>query len=296
MSTLYIVATPIGNLSDTSGRAIEVLGSVDGVLAEDTRRTKILMDHFELRVPLTSLHEHNEASRIAGIVDRLNSGQRLALVSDAGTPLVSDPGERLVRTVVEAGHDVVPVPGPSAILTALVAAGFPTVPFTFYGFVPRKKGPRVDLLERIVGAGETSVVFESPERLGALLNDLGELAGEERPVVVAREMTKIHEEFFRGTMGDAARYYAERRPRGEITVVVSPNVEEENQQRIDEAAARALAQALLAEGLTPSRAAREVSSRLKIAKNMAYEIVHSIPGDDDPASEEESSLSGEESS
>jgi 16S rRNA (cytidine1402-2'-O)-methyltransferase len=289
MSILYIVATPIGNLSDTSGRAIEVLGSVDGVLAEDTRRTRVLMDHFELRAPLTSLHEHNEASRIAGIVDRLNSGQRLALVSDAGTPLVSDPGERLVRAVVEAGHDVVPIPGPSAILTALVGAGFPTVPFTFHGFLPRKKGPRRELLERIVGAGETSVVFEAPERLGALLRDLGELADEHRQVVVAREMTKIHEEFFRGTMVDAARYYGERTPRGEITVVVSPKAEEEIEQRVDAAAARALAQALLAEGLTPSRAAREVSTRLRISKNMAYEIVHSLPDDGNAVIEGESS-------
>ena len=288
MSTLYVVATPIGNLSDTSGRAIDILGSVDGVLAEDTRRTKILMDHFELRTPLTSLHEHNEASRISGILARLDSGQRLALVSDAGTPLVSDPGERLVRTVVEAGHDVVPIPGPSAILSALVGAGFATVPFTFHGFLPRKKGPRRALLERIVEASETSVVFEAPDRLKALLLDLTELADDERQVVVAREMTKIHEEFFRGTMGDAARYYGERRPRGEITVVVSPKAERVDGERIDAAAAKALAQALLAEGLTPSRAAREVASRLKIAKNMAYDVVQALQGDE-PGQEEESS-------
>ena len=279
MSTLYVVATPIGNLSDTSGRAIEILGSVDGVLAEDTRRTKILMDHFELRTPLTSLHEHNEASRISGVLERLASGERLALVSDAGTPLVSDPGERLVRTVAKAGHDVVPIPGPSAILSALVGAGFPTVPFTFHGFLPRKKGPRRSLLERIVGASETSVVFEAPDRLNALLGDLAELASEDRQVVVAREMTKIHEEFFRGTMQEAVRYYRERRPRGEITVVVSPSAAPGGGERIDVAAGKALAQALLSEGLTPSRAAREVASRLKIAKNMAYDIVHSLPGD-----------------
>ena len=287
MSTLYIVATPIGNLSDTSERALEVLGSVDGVLAEDTRRTKVLMDHFDLHTPLTSLHEHNEASRIGHVLDRLNAGQRLALVSDAGTPLVSDPGERLVRTVVEVGHDVVPIPGPSAILTALVGAGFPTVPFTFHGFVPRKKGPRGDLLERIVASRETSVVFEAPDRIRELLSDLRELAEEERQVVVAREMTKIHEEFFRGTMADAASYYAERTPRGEITLVVSPRVGEETEQRIDAAAARALGQALLAEGLTPSRAAREVSSRLGIAKNVAYEIVHSLSERDDSVIGEE---------
>ncbi len=289
MSTFYIVATPIGNLSDASLRAIEVLGSVDVVLAEDTRRTTVLMDHFDLHTPLASLHQHNEASRIPGVLDRLDAGQRLALVSDAGTPLLSDPGERLVRSVMEAGHDVVPIPGPSAVLTALVGAGFPTVPFTFHGFVPRKKGPRRELLERIVGARQTSVVFEAPDRLGALLTDLGELAGEGRQVVVAREMTKIHEEFFRGTMGDAACCYAEHPPRGEITVVVAPAAREDWETRVDEAAARALARALLAEGMTPSRAAREVSSRLRVAKNMAYEIVHSLPAADDPVKEGEPS-------
>lgn len=277
MSTLYVVATPIGNLSDTSSRALEVLGSVDAVLAEDTRRTTVLMNHFDLHTPLTPLHGHNEASRIQGVLARLNAGQRLALVSDAGTPLLSDPGERLVRRVMGSGHDVVPVPGPSAILAALVGAGFPTVPFTFHGFVPRKKGLRRALLERIARSRATSVAFEAPDRLPSLLSDLGELAGVARQVVVAREMTKIHEEFFRGTMGEAARYYAERPPRGEITVVVSPSAHQESEARIDRAAAEALATALLAEGMTPSRAAREVSSRLRVAKNMAYDIVHSLP-------------------
>ena len=147
MSTLYIVPTPIGNLSDISGRALEILSSVDVVLAEDTRRTKILMDHFDINTSLTSLHDHNEVSRIDGIIDLLNSGNSLALVSDAGTPLLSDPGAQLVSSVVEAGHEVIPIPGPSAILTALVGAGFPPVPFTFHGFVPKKKKTRNELLE-----------------------------------------------------------------------------------------------------------------------------------------------------
>ena len=277
MSKLYVVATPIGNLSDTSARAAAVLGAVDRVLAEDTRRTRVLLDHLNVHAPLTSLHEHNEASRAAGIVDRLNEGQELALVSDAGTPLLSDPGERLIQAVLGAGHTVVPVPGPSAILTALVGAGFPTVPFTFHGFVPRKGALRASLLERIARASETSVVFESPRRLEGLLADLRDVAGDTRRVVVAREMTKIHEEFFRGTMAEAGSYYAEHPARGEVTVVVSPVAENETRKRVDEAAAQVLAQALLAEGLTPSRAAREVSARLGIAKNAAYEIVHALP-------------------
>jgi len=278
MSTLYIVATPIGNLSDASARSIEILGAVHGILTEDTRRTRKLLARFDLRTSLTSLHEHNEASRIPRVVARLHGGEDLALVSDAGTPLLSDPGERLVRAVLDAGHTVVPVPGPSAILSALTGAGFSTVPFIFHGFVPRKGKLRQAMLEQVAGALETSVVFESPERVAALLQDLVGLVADDRQVVVAREMTKIHEEFYRGTMAKAACYYAENKARGEVTLVVSPRPPAEGRESVDEAAARALARALLDEGLTLSRAAREVSSRLGIAKNAAYEIVHSIEG------------------
>ena len=290
MSTLYIVATPIGNLSDASTRSIEVLGAVDDILAEDTRRTRKLLARFDLATSLTSLHEHNEASRIPRVVARLDAGKDLALVSDAGTPLLSDPGERLVRAVLDAGHAVVPVPGPSAILSALMGAGFPTVPFIFHGFVLRKGKQRQVMLDQIVAGPETSVVFESPERVATLLQDLKELVSEDRQVVVAREMTKIHEEFFRGTMAEAARYYAENKARGEVTVVVSPRSPAEGRERVDEAAARALARALLDEGLTPSRAAREVSSRLGIAKNAAYEIVHSFEDNSEESGKSEESV------
>ena len=278
MSTLYIVATPIGNLSDASARSIEVLGAVDGILAEDTRRTQKLLARFDLPTSLTSLHEHNEASRIPRVMARLDGGDNLALVSDAGTPLLSDPGERLVRAVLDAGHTVVPVPGPSAILSALMGAGFPTVPFIFHGFVPKKGNRRQAMLKQVAAAPETSVVFESPERVAVLLEELVTLVAADRQVVVAREMTKIHEEFYRGTMAEAARYYAENKARGEVTLVVSPRPPAEGRESVDEAAARALARALLDEGFTLSRAAREVSSRLSIAKNAAYEIVHSIEG------------------
>jgi 16S rRNA (cytidine1402-2'-O)-methyltransferase len=279
MSTLYIVATPIGNLSDASARSIEILGAVDGILAEDTRRTRKLLERFLLRTSLTSLHEHNEASRIPRVVARLNAGETLALVSDAGAPLVSDPGERLVRAVLDAGHDVVPVPGPSAVITALMGAGFPTIPFVFHGFVPRKTKDRRNLLEELASAEHTSVVFESPERLSHLLKDLMALAADDRQVVVAREMTKIHEEFFRGTTAEAARYYEENKARGEVTVVISPRSPAERGERVDEVAAQALARALFEEGLTPSRAAREVSTRLGIRKNVAYDIVQAVVGD-----------------
>ena len=210
MSTLYIVATPIGNLSDASARSIEVLGAVDGILAEDTRRTRKLLDRYDLRTSLTSLHEHNETSRIPRVVTRLDAGENLALVCDAGTPLLSDPGERLVGAVLDGGHIVTPVPGPSAILSALVGAGFPTVPFIFHGFVPRKGKPRQGMLEQIAAAPETSVVFESPERVAALLQALVALVADDRQVVVAREMTKIHEEFFREQWWSRALLRAEQ--------------------------------------------------------------------------------------
>ena len=222
MSTLYIVATPIGNLSDASARSIEILGAVDGILAEDTRRTRKLLARFDLPTSLTSLHEHNERPAFREWWRGWMAAKNLALVSDAGTPLLSDPGERLVRAVLDAGHTVVPVPGPSAILSALMGAGFPAVPFTFHGFVPRKGKGRKILLEDIASSDQTSVVFESPERLADLLREFMALVTADRQVVVAREMTKIHEEFFRGTMAEAARYYAGEQGGGEVTVVVSP--------------------------------------------------------------------------
>jgi len=277
MGALHLVSTPIGNLADVTRRAAEVLGSVDTVLAEDTRRTRILLEHLGLKTPLRSLHAHNEAERVAEVLDALDRGDELALVSDAGTPGVSDPGSRLVRAAAEAGHRIVPVPGPSAVLAALAGSGLPADRFAFLGFPPRKGGERDALLERVASAAETVVLFESPERLGALLADLEALCGPERRVAVARELTKVHEEFVRGTIEEARRYYGENPPRGEVTVVVGAAPEVGEPDAVDEEAARALARALLDEGHRPSRAAREVSRRLGVPRNLAYEIVHSLP-------------------
>src|SRR5688572_11761553 len=200
MGTLYLVATPIGNLEDISRRAARVLGEVTRVLAEDTRRTAVLLDHLGVRAPLVSLHEHNEAERTEEALGWLAAGDDLALVSDAGTPLVSDPGARLVRAAAGGGHAVVPLPGASAVLAALVASGLSSDRFAFLGFPPRKGVERARLLDRVAGAEETVVLFESPERLGTLLADLAEACGPERGVAVARELTKLHEQFVRGTL------------------------------------------------------------------------------------------------
>ncbi len=277
MAVLYLISTPIGNLDDLTLRAAEILGSVTTVFAEDTRRSRTLLDHLGLEVPLRSLHAHNEEARTREVLDALEGGDDVALVSDAGTPLVSDPGARLVGAVAEAGHRVVPVPGPSAVLAALVGSGMPANRFAFLGFLPKKGGEREAYLDRVAAAPETVVLFESPERLTDLLADLERVCGPERRVAVAREMTKIHEEFVRGTIPDAYRYYDENPPRGEVTLVVEAAPETGEPDAVDEAAARALAEALLDEGHRPSSAAREVARRLDIPRNLAYEIVHSLP-------------------
>lgn len=278
MATLFIVSTPIGNLGDLSPRAADTLRSVHRILAEDTRRTKILVDHVGSSTPMVSLHAHNEAERTDRVLGWLDSGEDLALVSDAGTPLVSDPGGRLVRAVADAGHDVVPIPGPSAVLAILVASGLPGDRFTFLGFPERKGRARQALLERVRLAEEPVVLYESPQRLAGLLDDLCQACGPTRAVAVGRELTKLHEEVVRGTLEEAAAYYRQHPPRGEVSLVVAPAEDVAPEQRDVEADAAALARTLLDEGVKPSQAAREIARRLAIGRNAAYRIVHDVSG------------------
>jgi 16S rRNA (cytidine1402-2'-O)-methyltransferase len=277
MSRLYIISTPIGNLGDLTHRAAAVLGAVARVLAEDTRRTSILLRHYGIATPLQSLHAHNEAARTAGILARLDDGEDLALVSDAGTPLISDPGARIVRAVVAAGHEVVPIPGASAVLAALVAGGLEPEPFTFYGFLARSGRARRERLAELAALRHTAVLFEAPPRLRRLLAELLEACGAERQVVVARELTKVHETFFRGTIREAAAYYEEEEPRGEVVVLVAGadsagGAEAAEQAAGAEAEARATAAALVTGGSRPSAVARELVRRHGLARNRAYEI------------------------
>lgn len=216
---MYIVATPIGNLEDVTVRALRVLREAAGILAEDTRRTRVLLDHHGISTRPRSLHAHNERARVAEVLATLEGGGSMALVSDAGTPLVSDPGERLVAAVVEAGHEVVPIPGPSAVLAALVASGLETTPFLFVGFLPRKAGERRRRLEDLADRPETLVFFESPRRVGPSLAELAERLGD-RPACLARELTKVHEELARGSLLELAERFAEG-TRGEVTLVVA---------------------------------------------------------------------------
>ncbi|MBK7948591.1 MAG: 16S rRNA (cytidine(1402)-2'-O)-methyltransferase [Deltaproteobacteria bacterium] len=220
MGTLHIVATPIGNLEDVTLRALRVLREADWVLAEDTRRTRILLDHFEIAKTPTSLHAHNEAARIDQVLAALNEQRSVALVSDAGTPLVSDPGARLVTAVAAAGHRIDAVPGASALLTALCVAGLDTQRVLFLGFLPRKKGDQTRLLERQRGRDETLVLFESPHRVAATFARMAEVLGD-RPACLARELTKRHEEVTRGLLSELAVRFEAEPPRGECTLVVA---------------------------------------------------------------------------
>ncbi len=220
MSILYVVATPIGNLEDMTYRAVRVLREVDWIACEDTRETRKLLEHFEIRTPLVSYHDHNELERAKELGERLSAGESGALVSDAGMPLVSDPGYRLVRAAIESGIEVQPVPGASASLAALSASGLPTDCFHFMGFLPVKSGQRVHMLESLKNEKSTLIFYEAPHRILETLADIERVMGP-RPVVVAREMTKIHEEFLRGTAGQILDQMAKRDSiRGEITLLV----------------------------------------------------------------------------
>lgn len=272
MSTLYIVSTPIGNLDDITFRAVAVLKTVQRVLAEDTRRTAILFRRYGIETPLLSAHEHNEAARGAQIVGWLDAGEDAALVSDAGTPLLSDPGARIAAAVVNAGHTVVPIPGASALLAALVASGMETEPFTFYGFPPRSGRARGELMAELAGLPHTAVLYESPGRLGALLRDLEAACGPDRRVSVARELTKLYETVMRGTLADAVHQFGSGPVRGEIVVVLAGSAPAVP----DAGAAADLAASLLAAGESPKSVAKELARRLRIPRNDAYTLVLSL--------------------
>lgn len=218
MGTLHLVATPIGNLEDVTQRALRTLREADLVFAEDTRRTRVLLDRYDVDARPLSLHAHNEVARIPKALETLEAGGSVALVSDAGTPLVSDPGERLVAAAVAAGHEVIAVPGASAVLAALAVSGLSAASFVFLGFLPRKSGPRRELLSAYRDRPETLILFESPRRLADTLRQLVEAWGQ-RTASVSRELTKRHETTVRGTLDELALHF-ESEVKGEVTIVV----------------------------------------------------------------------------
>jgi 16S rRNA (cytidine1402-2'-O)-methyltransferase len=218
--TLYVVATPIGNLEDITYRAVRVLKEADLIACEDTRHTAKLLHHYEIDKPTISYHEHNEAARAEELVTKLAVGLNVAQVSDAGMPGISDPGYRVISLAIERGVKVVPIPGPSALVAALAASGLPTDSFQFLGFLPAKSGQRRTLLETLRDAQNTTVVYEAPHRIAETMKDIAELLGAARPVVLARELTKVHEEFIRGSAAKILQRVQKHELKGEMTLLI----------------------------------------------------------------------------
>jgi 16S rRNA (cytidine1402-2'-O)-methyltransferase len=265
---LYIVATPIGNLGDMTYRGVETLRSVGRVACEDTRQTRKLLDHFGIETPMVSYHEHNEAARSAELLEMLERGESVGLVSDAGTPLISDPGYRLVRSAVERGIRVVPIPGASAVVTALSAAGLPSDAFRFCGFFPRKQGERQRLLEGLAGESATLGFYEAPHRIVETLRDVENALGDP-PVVVARELTKLHEEFLRGRASEVrAALVGRESVRGEITVLIGKSEKPAaSMEKVEEAVLR-----LEAEGMMRMEAIKAVARERGLPKREVYKL------------------------
>jgi 16S rRNA (cytidine1402-2'-O)-methyltransferase len=270
--TLYVVSTPIGNMGDFSFRAVDVLKSVDLILAEDTRHTRNLLDRYEIKTPAAAYHEHNEAKATPALVARLGRGDSLALVSDAGTPLLSDPGGRLVRSAIAAGVNVVAVPGPSALLSALVVSGLDVDRFTFFGFLTRTGSQRRAALDDITGLRHTAVLYEAPNRIVATLAELERRGNGARPAAVAREMTKQFEEVKRGTVSELRAYYEDKPPRGEIVLVIAAAIE---QVPTDEAV-QTRVNSLRASGMSARDAATAVAAELGVPKRAAYRLAQQV--------------------
>jgi 16S rRNA (cytidine1402-2'-O)-methyltransferase len=274
--TLYVVATPLGNLGDLSNRAAEVLRTVPVVAAEDTRRTRGLLSHIGTAPTLLSFHAHSSDHRTETLLDILLSGRDVALVSDAGTPAVSDPGADLVGMARAAGILVVPIPGPSAVATALSASGLSGDRYLFLGFIPRKGRDRARLLSRAAAEEWTVVFYEAPPRLVALLEDLIPLTGPDRTVVVARELTKMHEEIRSGTLGELVDYYAAIPPRGELTIVLQgTGTPSTALHRTEDAVEQATS--LLADGVSRREVVRRLTESLGLPRNEAYKLVMELP-------------------
>lgn len=267
---LYLVATPIGNLGDFSPRAVDTLQQVDFIAAEDTRVSLKLLNHFGIKKQLISYHEHNQTTAGPAIVDRLLGGESCALVTDAGMPAISDPGEGLVRIAAESGIEVQAIPGCCAAIAALAVSGLPTGRFTFEGFLSMNKKSRREHLQSLKNEKRTMIFHEAPHKLPATLKDFAETFGVDRPITLSRELTKLHEETMRCTVGEAIAHYEEHNPRGEYVLIVSgaPEVEEEMGLTMEDAVARVLA--LREGGLRMKEAVKQAAEETGFPKNELY--------------------------
>jgi 16S rRNA (cytidine1402-2'-O)-methyltransferase len=268
--TLFLVSTPIGNLGDMSHRAVEVLSSAALVVAEDTRHSRRLLEHYRISTPLSSYHEHNEAKETPRLIARLRAGDSIALISDAGTPLISDPGSRLVAAALDAEVPVVPIPGASSVMAALVASGLPLERFTFFGFLPRKGRERAEIMTEIVESRGTVVLFEAPNRVATTLEALVEAGAGERQAVVARELTKRFEEFKRGSVAGLASVYGKADPKGEVVLVIAGAKE----RSVSESDLNDAAKRLRESGKSPRDVMDYLVSALGAPRNTAYKIAH----------------------
>lgn len=268
---LYVVATPIGNLEDITLRALRVLREADVIACEDTRHTQKLLNHFEIKTPTQSYHEHNEAARAQELVAKIDGGARIALVSDAGMPGVSDPGECVIRAALDRGLKVVVVPGPSALLSALVASGLPTDSFRFVGFLPPRSGERRTTLEVLRDSPETLIFYEAPHRITEMLADLEQTLGKERHIALARELTKVHEEFLRGNIAEIAGELRKREAvKGEITVIVEGNRSDRPAQATRSTVVDRIRELLAGGAIEEKAALKQAAKEFGIARSEAY--------------------------
>ena len=266
--TLYLVATPIGNLADITHRALDVLNKVALIACEDTRHTRKLLQHYGIDTRTISYHEHNEQDRARQLVELLREGKDVAIVSDAGTPAISDPGFRLVRAAIESEVTIVPVPGPSALISALTAAGLPTDEFYFAGFLPPRSNARRTKLSELKSIPATLIFYEAPHRLAETLKDAYETLGE-RKAVVARELTKLHEEIRRGRLSELAVHYSNEEPRGEIVLLIDRNVLDNDSRTTTESIA-SLVDQLERDGLDHRAALKKAARELGLSRAEAY--------------------------
>lgn len=273
-AALYLIATPIGNLEDITLRALRVLREeVDRIACEDTRHSRKLLDHYGISKPLVSYHDHNESDRTVELLGALRGGERIALISDAGTPLISDPGYRLAAAAAAEGIAVIPIPGPSALLAALCAGGLPTDTFVFGGFLPAKQGQRRKVLEQWAATPATLVFHEAPHRIVETLEDIAAMLGD-RAVVVARELTKLHEEFVRGPATEVAKKLRESGPRGEITLLIG----RAGERPPDDTPLAEAVERVMATGLERMEAIKFVARERGLAKRDVYQAVEAERG------------------
>lgn len=284
MGTLYVVGTPIGNLEDMTFRAVKILQSVDAIAAEDTRHTGKLLQHFQIKTPQVSYHEHNRNERLPELLNKLSEGKAIALVTDAGMPGISDPGYELVKACAEAGIEVVPIPGATAGITALSASGLPTHRFVFEGFLPASGQERQQRLESLQAESRTLIFYEAPHRVRETLQDLAQYLGENRSIVLARELTKLHEEFWRGSIGEAIVHYNQQEPKGEFTLIVTGA--EAEVPVLSQEALKAELQQIMAQGVSRSQASRQLAQLTKLPRRQLYQLALSLPGSSPAPTEE----------